>query len=281
MSTDIDIVIPTKGKTDYLFNCLKSIIDKTETTTYHIHICDTGSDDKEFNDIVSFLKENFSENRNASLHKFDYYNFAKINNAAIDEFTTSDTILLCNNDIKLIDNCIDRMYKTIQEHDNVGTVGCRLLFRNGTVQHAGQIAYTHKPQGWYHLNYDKLEVTHRGLRTDTKYKDQEEVMGNTAALMMIKREVFYDIGGLVESYIECFEDVQLNMEALIKGYKNVYLDCVRAEHNESTTRTKSQEAMQKLESDYFNNLMPFWKGLHPKEKDLITSFHKNETGQLV
>ena len=189
MSTDIDIVIPTKGKTDYLFNCLKSIKDQTKTTTYHIHICDTGSDEKELKSIVDFLKNNFSETKNVSLHKFDYYNFAKINNAAIDEYTTSDVILLCNNDIKLIDNCIDRMYKTIQEYDNVGTVGCRLLFKNETVQHAGQIAFTHKPQGWYHMSHDKLEVTHRGLRTTQTYQDQEEVMGNTAALMMIKREV--------------------------------------------------------------------------------------------
>ena len=53
MSTDLDIVIPTKGKTDYLFNCLQSIIDKTVTTRYHIHVCDTGSDEKELEDISS------------------------------------------------------------------------------------------------------------------------------------------------------------------------------------------------------------------------------------
>jgi O-antigen biosynthesis protein len=281
MAVDLDIIIPTKSKTDYLFNCLDSIQQNTKTTSYHIHVCDTGSDEKELKDIVEYLQKTFSKTQNISLHTYDFYNFAKINNHAIDEFTTSDTLLLCNNDIRLIDNCIDRMYQEIQETKNVGTVGCRLLFKNDSIQHAGQVAFTHKPQGWYHLDYDKLEVTHRGLRTTTKYTDREEVMGNTAALMMIKREVFYDIGGLVEDYTECFEDVQLNMESLLKGYKNIYLDCVRAYHNESTTRTKSQRAMMRLESDYFHNLLPFWKGLSEEKQEFIKSFHKNEARCIV
>lgn len=277
----LDIIIPTKGKTDYLFNCIDSIIKNTETTEYHIHVCDTGSDVNDLAKIKQFLKERFSETKNVSLHLFNYYNFAKINNHVIDEFTTHENLLLCNNDIKLINNAIDMMYEVLTTTENVGTVGCRLLFKNETVQHAGQMAFTHTPQGWYHLGTPKLEVTHRGLRSTREFKDQEEVMGNTAALMMIKRDVFYKIGGFVEDYKECFEDVHLNMECLILGYKNIYLDKAKAYHDESVTRTKSQQAMTRLEQDYHNNLYPFWNGLTDEMRNLITSYSKDEVRGVV
>ena len=227
----LDIIIPTKGKTDYLFNCIDSIIDKTKTTDYHIYVCDTGSDESDMRSITEYLKEKFSKTKNVTLLRYDYYNFAKINNDVIDAHSTADVLLLCNNDIRLIDNCIDRMYHEIQNTKNVGTVGCRLLFKNDTVQHAGQVAFTTQPAGWYHMDAAKLEVTHRGLRSSTKYKDRESVMGNTAAFMMVTREVYYDVGGLVEKYKECFEDVQFNMECIIREYNNIYLDCVQAYHS--------------------------------------------------
>lgn len=272
-TTELDIIILTKGRVDYLTKCINSILAKTSKTKYHVHVCDTGSDEVDFKKIVNLLQSKFKETKNVSLHKFDYYNFAKINNAVVSEHCEAPVILFCNNDVELIDNCIDRMYHEIQATSNIGTVGCRLLYKNGKVQHAGQTAFTHNPPGWHHQPSPKLEVTHRGIGTTHRYRDREEVVGNTAALMMIKRQVFYNIGGFVEHYKECFEDVQLNMESIINGYTNIYLDCVQAYHSESVTRTKTQQAMMLLEQDYFNTLSPWWNSLDSNVQNNILKYH--------
>lgn len=273
----VDIVIPTKGNTDILFKCILSILNKTIDTPYHLYICDTGSSDKEIESIKLFLKDNFSTLQNATLLTFDYYNFAKINNHVIWNHCSADTVLLCNNDIELMDNCIDAMYEKLESSQEIGTVGCRLVFPTGAVQHAGQYAFLNNNGG--------LEVTHRGLQSRQKYKSGP-VMGNTAALMMVRRQVFIELGMLNERYIECFEDVEFNMEAICVGLTNTYLDDVVATHHESLTRTKSQEAMKKLHHDYNTNLAPYFKSRSKVEVKRILSFDvsremRDNSGSLV
>lgn len=266
----LDIIIPTKNKTEYLFACLDSIRDKTKTE-HHIYIADTGSDESEFDSIVDYIKTHYSESKNVTLLRYDFYNFARINNHVAAIHATNDTFLFCNNDIELIDNCVDAMYGELQKHKQTGTVGCRLLFDDGTVQHAGQIAFTHRPKDWP-VPHDKLEVTHRGLRQSKRYKSREQVMGNTAALMMVRRDVFGEAEGFNERYIECFEDVEFNMRVMLAGYRNMYLDRVSATHHESVSRTRSHQAIQRLETDYIQTLYPFWCGLNTTVQNKLTNF---------
>jgi GT2 family glycosyltransferase len=260
----LDIIIPTKGNIDYLFKCLNSIQEKTQDTPYHIYVCDTGSTKSELSDIQSFLKSVFSQDRNVTLVKFDFWNFAKINNIIVNEYCKGSVVLFCNNDIELIDNCIDPMYSTVSDSKDIGSVGCRLLFSDGSVQHAGQVAFIYN---------NRLEVTHRGLKTQNKYKPKESVMGNTGGFMMVKRDVFIQVGQFNENYIVCFEDVEFNMKLVAKGYTNIYLDDVSATHYESLTRTKTQAAMTRLGQDYNNNLAPFFASLDNEEKNKVLGFN--------
>jgi O-antigen biosynthesis protein len=261
----IDIIIPTKGNTDYLFKCILSIRDKTVSTPYHIYICDTGSTSEEITLIEEFIRNNFKELKNVTLLKFNYYSFPRINNYAVENNCKSDVILFCNNDIELIDNCIDRMYDVICSREDVGTVGCRLLFEDGTIQHAGQFAFI--------LN-NHLEVTHRGLRTNNTFEPEEPIMGNTAGFMMIKREVFFEAGLFNPNYIECFEDVELNWSVFLNGKTNIYLDCVSATHFESTTRNMNPESRSRLMYDYKNNLVPFFDALTSLESSSLLDFNR-------
>lgn len=270
----VDIIIPTKGKTNYLFKCLQSIIDNT-TVPYHVHIADTGSTSKEYHDIVKFLATKFRDKKNASLYKYTYYNFAKINNHVVDNYCESDTLLFCNNDIELIDSCVDELYAATRD-DAVGTAGCRLLFEDGSVQHAGQLAFTHRPNGWQ-FPQDKLEVTHRGLRTRKRFKPLESVMGNTAALMCVRRDVFDRVKGFNTKYNECFEDVEFNMKVRLAGFSNIYNDTCEAIHAESVSRGKSPASIEREGRDFYDNLFPYWCSLSKSDQRLIKSFNETES----
>ena len=98
-------------------------------------------------------------------------------------------------------------------------------------------------QKCYIFSYYKL-----GLQLD-------EVIGNTAALMMIRKKVFEKCGMFNEEYQSCFEDVELNVKCVLSGYKNYYSGNIVSYHFESQTRNDDKNKMDKLISDYNNNLI--------------------------
>ena len=266
----VDIVILNKDKTDYLFKCLNSIIDNT-SIDYHVYIGDTGSTSKNLKKIIKFCKRKFTK-RNVSLIRYNYYHFGKNNNDVVFNHSKNDTILFCNNDIEFTDTCVDDLYTALTTAKNVGTVGCKLVFPNGNIQHAGQFAYTHKPTYEWPFEQDKLEVSHRGINEPDGdvFNTIEPVMGNTGAMLMINKQVFTKIKGFPEKYMECFEDVELNMRLKLAGYNNIYVGTTKATHHESVSRGKDRTALMKLTKDYINHLFPFWNKLTHNQQQLLT-----------
>ena len=256
----IGIVILTKGKVPYLTQCLQSIIDKTEKTPYTVYIGDTGSTEAELQQISQFLVSNFP-NKNVKLIQFERYNFASNNNTIISKYVNESLVLLCNNDIKLIDNCIDKLVEIHQKEKNVGTVGCRLLFDNGTVQHAGQAMWTN--------DRNMLEITHRGLGTTENFGDLDKVVGNTGGFMLVSKNLFIEIGKFNTNYGECFEDVEFNMRCILNGQNHYYTDSVSAYHYESTTRTRDEDMIKRLKLDYTMNLFPYFRSLTKEQQQVL------------
>lgn len=251
----VDIVILTKNKTDYLFKCLTSIIEHT-STNYHVYIGDTGSDPEELSKMGQFCKDNFPD-KNITLLRLNYYSFSKNNNYIIKNICKQDVVVLCNNDIELRADCISAMEHEIRSDDNIGTVGCRLQYPTGTVQHAGQTMFIDEN--------NMKRVSHRGWNTTLRFKDRESVLGNTGALLCTRKQDYIDLDGLSEVYIECFEDLQYNIELLLRERVNIYLDNVYAIHHESQTRLKNDESIAKLKHDLLNVYIPWFDSL-PEDK---------------
>lgn len=246
------IIILNKDNTELLFDCLTSIREKTEFKNYHIYLGDTGSTKENLDKIANYLKTYFSKKKNATLIQFNYYNFAKNNNEIIKKYVKDENLLLfCNNDIKLIDDCITEGIKMYRRNkDKVGTIGFKLLFGDGTIQHAGQVIFEE--------NKIFRGVTHRGLKqTSDKFSKRELVIGNTMALLLTTKKLYNEINGLSEDYIECLEDVQYNIECILRGKHNIYIGDRVAWHYESQTRNKDPNKNKMLLYDTNKTLIPF------------------------
>ena len=83
------------------------------------------------------------------------------------------------------------------------------------------------------------------------------MLGNTCALLMIKTLVFKQCGMFNENYINCFEDVELNLNALLLGYENIFDGGLVAYHYESSTRNDDEDNNKKMAIDYHERLIPF------------------------
>jgi len=243
----IAVIIPTKGKVEMLFNCVNSFYQHCNSELFDIFIADTGSSDSE----KEWIRQNILTLGNVNLIEYDYYNFAKINNDVVKNHITDDFefLLFCNNDIKLMNNVIYDMLTLFRDNKNVGTVGARLHFEDNTMQHDGIIMF---------IKDKKLEVTHENLRSYYRYTTYvKDVIGNTAALLMIRKNIFIKCGMFNENYKSCFEDVELNLKCVTLGLKNYYSGKSVAYHYESQTRKEDENDLKNLSSDYFNNLQPF------------------------
>jgi GT2 family glycosyltransferase len=132
----------------------------------------------------------------------------------------------------------------------VGTVGCRLHFEDNTVQHDGIICFLDSKQS--------LLISHQGLSSYYNFSNiTRKVIGSTAALLMIKKEVFIKCDYFNENYTTCFEDVELNLKCLIFGLDNYCNSNLVSYHYESKTRNNDVDKVTKEVEDYNNNLIPF------------------------
>ncbi len=263
----VAVIIPTKGKLDILFNCIDSFIEYCDSSIYEIFVADTGSSDTEKQTIKEYI---LSNNEKVTIHliEYDYYNFAKINNDVVKNHISDkfEFLLFCNNDIKILNNVILEMLSTFKEYKNTGTVGARLHFGNNTIQHDGIIMIDGKKTQMG----STFGVTHKNLTSYYKYTiTNKEVVGNTGALLMIRKNTFIKCDMFNENYINCFEDVELNLKCLTLGFTNYFSGKAVAYHYESITRNEDPDKNKRLGQDYTNNLIPFIIKNYNKLKNYI------------
>lgn len=245
----VSVVIPTKNNLKYIRNNILSWQECVQYDNYEIIIADTGSSPDVLEKYNEFLGDK------VRLVRYDYYNFAKINNDVVRNHVSDDTelVLFCNDDIVLLNDALSRIVQIYNENKNsVGTIGIRLHFGDASVQHNGI--------GIVRDITDNIHLTHLDIRKTEKFSIgvNYNSLGNTAAFLLINRELFISVGCFNESYIECFEDVELNLNCLIRNKKNITVSDAVAFHYESVSRNKSQDKLEKLNWDYFERLHPFY-----------------------
>jgi GT2 family glycosyltransferase len=244
----VAIIIPTKGKIDMLMDCINSFYEHCDSNVFDIFIADTGSENEEKIE----LKNRIEKFNNVFLLEYDYYNFAKINNDVVKNHISEkyEFLVFSNNDIKILNDIISGMLNIFNDNRHVGTVGVRLHYQDNTVQHDGIFMGLNK-------NNMTIGVSHLNLNNYYNYYNSPTtVFGNTAGLLMIRKNTFEQCGMFNENYISCFEDVELNIKTLSMRLVNyVCSNCV-AYHYESATRNEDPENLQKLQMDYSNNLIP-------------------------
>lgn len=235
----VSMIVLNKDRSDLMQNLLASVKEKCKypSSCLRIYIADTGSSEQE-KDKIKTIIGNLNLPYYICMAEYDYYNFAKINNDMVKKHIKSDTklLLFCNNDIVLENDAISNMvdaYVSESKKHNVGTIGARLNYGDGTIQHLGIHLVTNgKVIAFEHIgSHKKIE--------DIKPEDKEHthaVFANTFAFAMINKDIFEKFGLLDEVFKSCFEDVDLNFKLYKNGYVNILNPNAICTHYESLTR---------------------------------------------
>lgn len=261
----VAIIIPTLGNVEMLYNCVKSFYDNCDKNLFDVFIADTGSSETDKN----YIKNNILPLGTIKLIEYDYYNFSKINNDVVKNYIGNDYsyLLFSNNDIKILNNVIYHMVKLFKTKKNIGTVGCRLHYGDNTLQHDSIDIVINTRQ-------KAVRVVHFKKESYYNYNIMEkEVAGNTAGLMMIKKDIFNKFGGFDERFRHCFEDVYLNLNLIKNNFINYNLGYCVGYHYESTTRDVNETSAEMME-DFNKHILTF---ITEKENfDKLTKYILNE-----
>jgi Flp pilus assembly protein TadD len=157
-----------------------------------------------------------------------------------------------NNDTIPLQGWLNALVADADAHPEAGMVGSKLLFADGTIQHAG-VVFDRQDLLPYHI--------YRGLAADLPAVNQRrEFQVVTGACMLVRRDVFQDLGGFDEEYRNGFEDVDLCLKAGAKGHAVIYQPRSVLYHLESQTagrKTHDQANISRFLSRWNAN---WWRG---------------------
>ncbi len=236
----VSIIIPTKDNPKYLKRCVESILDKTAYQNYEILIVNNNGVKKETYKLFDELKK---DKRVRVIDLPIPFNYSRINNIAAKE-SDGEYLLFLNDDTEVItEGWITKMLGYAQQ-PWIGAVGARLLFGDGTLQHAGVVVGLAGIAGHIYTNFPALEVGYFG-----RLKHNFNFTAVTAACLMIGREKFFSVGGFEEEIAVAFNDVDLCVHLADEGYFNICLANVELFHFESKSRGYETSAEKNLRFD--------------------------------
>jgi O-antigen biosynthesis protein len=224
----VSIIIPTRDKVELLRPCLDSVLQRTDYENFEILIIDNDSEELA---TRSYFEE---VTRDPRVRVFAFpgrYNFPAINNFAASQARGSYLCLL-NNDTEVVGKTwLTEMMRYAVRAD-VGAVGAKLLYADGSIQHAGVVIGIGGVAGH----------AHRFLASDNPgYFRQPHVAqfasAVTAACLVVDKDKFLAVGGLDERELPvAFNDVDFCLKLQAAGWRNVYVPHAVLVHHESKTR---------------------------------------------
>lgn len=230
----VSIIIPTKDNYIYIKSTLNSIFDRSTYKNYELIIVDTGSKDEK---VFKFYDQVMEEHKNIKLLKWKRaFNFSVVCNYGVSK-SRGEYILLLNNDTQIISHdWIESMLEHAQRKE-VGAVGCKLLYPNGTIQHAGVVLGI--------INDDNILPTAGHIFKKVFDGDQnssfqminslKNYSAVTAACLLISKEKYFLVNGFDPNYKIAFNDVDFCLKLLNLKFNNVYTPFTRLYHHESVS----------------------------------------------
>lgn len=106
-----------------------------------------------------------------------------------------------------------------------------MISPDNTIQHAGVILGLGGVAAHSHRNFPANTPGYTGNVISIS-----NVSAVTGACLMCRREVFIEVGGFNEELSVAYNDVDLCLKMLDKGYRNIYLPHVKLYHYESKSR---------------------------------------------
>lgn len=225
----VSIIIPTCAAQNHIETCINSLRTKTSYRNFEI-VC-----------IENIPLENAAARRWVRQHADkvvaidEPFNWSVFNNRAA-EVADGEYLLFMNDDMEVLnDDWLEAMLEHAQRPE-VGLTGARLLYADGTVQHAGMFLSTTGIGRHAFRLATEDDPCYFGLSLT-----QRNVMAVTGACMMVRRSVFEQLGRFNEAHQIVNNDLDFCLRVHKAGLLTVYTPYARLTHYELASRLGMQD----------------------------------------
>lgn len=223
----VSLVIPTRDRVELLRMSVGSILERTRYRNYEIVIVDNQSSDAE---TLAWMEQIQRDPRVRVLRHDAPFNYSKINNAAVRE-CRGTVIGLVNNDIEVIDGDWLEEMLGLALVPEYGAVGAMLYYPDQLIQHAGVIIGTGGVAGHAHVGQPRGTPGQHN-----RAMLSQNLSAVTAACLLVRLDVFEEVGGLDEDFEVAFNDVDFCLRVAARGYLNAWTPWAELYHHESASR---------------------------------------------
>lgn len=228
----VSLIIPTRDGLDELRTCIESIWEKTTYSNFEILVVDNQSTCLDTLAYIRELEINAKYKGRVRVLKYNHpFNYSAINNFAA-AHASGDILGLINNDVEVIDGGWLSEMISHALRSEIGCVGAKLYYPDGSLQHAGVVLGIGGVAGHSHKYFPGNSEGYFGrLRT------QHNVSAVTGAALIVRKAVFDKVGGLDEERLTvAFNDVDFCLKVRQAGYRNLWTPFAGLYHHESKTR---------------------------------------------
>jgi GT2 family glycosyltransferase len=245
----VSIIVATRDRLDLLRRCFDSVLKSVVKYPGQIEIVLVDNDSVEPS-TLRYIHALSTMPRIRVLRFRGAFNWSAINNAAAREAEGGVLIFLNNDTIALTEDwCVELVANAMRE--GVGAVGARLLYPDGTIQHAGVLLGVEGVAG-----HDSVGETPEAGGYFGRSQLLRSAAAVTGACLATRRTVFEELGGFDDLNLRiAFNDVDYCMKVRKAGLRVVYDPYAVLYHLESKSRgrelSEAQQTRHRAEAALF------------------------------
>jgi len=219
--TSCTLVIPVYNRAPLTTQCLDALLNSSpETALTEIVVVDDGSAD-----TTAQLLAARADRVRVVRHEQNVGFAGACNDGAA--AATGEWLVFLNNDTLPESGWLDALLRYASSGERIGLVGSKLLFPNGTIQHAG-VVFARDSRA--HHIYAGFPADHPAVNKSREF----QVV--TGACALIRRALFDEVGGFDDDFVNGYEDMDLCLRLRRLGYGVHYCHESVVDHLESATR---------------------------------------------
>ena len=233
----ISVIIPNKDHTDDLDKAIRSMIEKGTWPNLEFIVVENNSTEEKTWEYYKKIEKEYSQVK--VVYYDGIFNYAKINNFGV-RHARGEYYLFMNNDVELIEPDSLKEMMGYGQRNDVGAVGCRLLYEDNTLQHAGVIV------GEIGVAEHIFKKQIEGMTYHARAMLTQDMSAVTAAVMLVKKEVFEKVEGFDERFAVAFNDIDICMKIREDKKLIVYAPYACFHHYESKSRGALKDLIERL-----------------------------------
>lgn len=235
----VTLIVPTRDRVDLLRTCLTGLLQQTDYPALEVIVVDNGSREPA---TLAYFRELGVDPRVRILPYDAPFDFSRMNNLAARE-ARGYVLGLINNDIAVRAPGWLREMVALALRPEVGAVGAKLLYADGTIQHAGIVLGLLGLAGHVCRHWPG-EAPGPGRRLTAV----RGVAAVTGACLVVRKALYLGVGGLDEAMPVSCSDVDLCLRLAGRGQRTVFTPHAELHHLESVSRGYERSAAQWAET---------------------------------